>query len=206
MQTARAEEVSNARKKSEARREGALVAEQELKPLVEAGIINAKNAADASVKAFERLEPIYQNIRNLREGVTLLDEGAGTGVVEKRLPSVRAASVKLDNLQGRLGLDIIQSTTFGSLSEAELRFALDTAIPQGLGETQLRGWLNEKADVQEKLADYLESAAIFLGTPGNTVADWVKKQKLQQSQPQGQPSQSQPASNVISFDAQGNRL
>ncbi len=42
---------------------------------------------------------------------------------------------------------------------------------------ELAAWFEEKKASQEKLADYVESAAIYLGTPGNTVAGWIKKKR-----------------------------
>ena len=188
----RFEKVSNERKKSEGRRTGALEAERELKGEVEAGIIGQKEAAKISVDAFKRLEPIRKNINNLNEGISLLREkGARTGVITRYLPSIESSSIKLDNLQGRLGLDIVSTTTFGSLSEAELRFALDTAMPKNLQPAELAGWLEEKKKAQEKLSDTLESAAIYLGTPGNTVSGWIKKNKVAKAQKKAAPMQPQ---------------
>lgn len=159
------------------RRRAALEAEEELKGKVEAGVVSAKEAAKASVDAFNRLEKINSGLVNIDEAISLIDQGASTGAIQSKLPSVRAASVKLDNLQGRLGLDVVGNTTFGALSEAELKFALDVALPKKLKGQELKQWLIEKRNAQEKLADYVESAAIFLGTPGNTVPDWIAKQR-----------------------------
>lgn len=176
---ARAEKVSNLRIAAGEKKRAALESELDLKGQVESGVITAKEAAKISVKAFERLENINTNIANIDEGIMLLDEEspAATGFVEKMMPSIRKNSVKLDNLQGRLGLDVLHSTTFGALSAAELKFALSTALPTGLKGPELRKWLVAKKESQEKLADYIEASAIYLGTPGNTVAGWVKKQR-----------------------------
>ena len=174
---ARAEKVSNQRKAAGGKKRAALEEELNLKAKVEANVIGAKEAAKISVAAFDRLEKINSNISNIDEAIGLIDQGAETGVVRSKLPSVRTAAIKLDNLQGRLGLDIIQNTTFGALSEAELKFALDTALPQKLSGPELRSWLVEKKESQEKLSDYLEAAAIYLGTPGNTVKGWMEKQR-----------------------------
>jgi hypothetical protein len=178
--TARAQKISNVRKAAGEKKTASLEAEQDLKAVVESGVISAKDAAKISTKAFDRLEGINQNIRNIDEAIALIDGGAQTGVVESRLPSIRQASVKLDNLQGRLGLDVLRTTTFGALSAAELKFALDTALPKGLQPDELKSWLIEKRAAQEKLSDYIESAAIYLGTPGNTVAGLIAKNRAKQ--------------------------
>jgi hypothetical protein len=177
VQRARAEKVSNARKMAGEKKRAALEADEELKAKVEAGVLNAKEAAKISVKAFDNLQGINQNIANIDEAIRLVDEGAETGFIASKLPSIRKASIELDNLQGRLGLDVIRNTTFGALSESELKFALDTALPQSLQGQDLKECLQRKKDAQEKLADYIEASAIFLGQKGNTVADWMQKQR-----------------------------
>ncbi|MCP4140743.1 MAG: hypothetical protein GY755_10715 [Chloroflexi bacterium] len=175
---ARAQKVSNARKAAGEKKRAVLESELDLKAKVEAGVIGAKDAAKISTKAFDRLEGINQNIANLDEGIRLLkEEGANTGVVDKYLPSFKKATIRLNNLQGQLGLDVLRNTTFGALSASELAFALDTAVPKGLQPLELAAWFEEKKASQEKLADYVESAAIYLGTPGNTVAGWIKKKR-----------------------------
>jgi hypothetical protein len=148
---------------------------------------NVKAASKLADDSFKRLESVRANIANYDEAIRLIDEGAQTGVIASRLPSVRQASIALDNLQGRLGLDVIGNTTFGALSEAELRFALSTALPQNMRPQELKVWLQQKRDAQEKLAAYLEQAAIFLGTPGNTVKDWIELQRARQRGTQQPP-------------------
>ena len=76
-----------------------------------------------------------------------------------------------------MGLDVIGNTTFGALSESELAFALSSALPTKLPPQALRKWLIEKRKVQQKFADYLQHVAIFLGTPGNTIAGWLDIQR-----------------------------
>jgi len=145
----------------------------------------ATESIKASVDAFKGLKTARDNIAFMDEGIRLLDQGAGTGAVEGRLPSIKAASVRLDNLQARMGLNVIQNTTFGSLSAQELAFALSTALPQGLDAPALLQWMTEKRNAQDKLAKYLEEAAVFLGTPPNTIADFIrfKRQRGQDVQP-----------------------
>ena len=165
LQTARNEEISQASEKA-----GAIQA--------------AKVAIDASKDAFDKIAPLNVAIANIDEAIAEIDAGAKSGAVEGRLPSIRAASIRLDNLQKRLGLDVIQNTTFGALSESELNFALDAALPKGLDEPELRKWLVDKQNAQRKLADYLENVAVFLGTPGNTIPKWLEAQReLQEAQP-----------------------
>jgi hypothetical protein len=157
----------------------------------------AEESIKQSIDAFKKLAPIKKNIKNLNEGIRLIDEGAQTGVIAKRFPSIKSASVQLDNLQGRLGLDIIADVTFGALSESELAFAKDTALPIGLEGEPLKEWLTRKRDSQKVLAESLEEAALFLGDPGNNVPDYIRLKRAQQTQPTAQPTQQQPATEAL---------
>ena len=152
-----------------------------------------KKAAEAAIKvstdAFTRLEPLRTNIVNIDDAISLIDEGAKTGVIAPKLPSIRSASIKLDTLQKKLGLDVIASTTFGALSEGEREFALSTALPKTLKGADLKEWLIEKKRVQEKLISQLSEAATFLGTPGNTIADFIELKQLESQSGTGGISQ-----------------
>lgn len=154
----------------------------------------AGEAIKQSVKAFERLAPIKKNIQNLTEGIRLIsEEGAESGVIAKHFPSMKSASIQLDNLQGRLGLDIIADVTFGALSESELAFAKDTALPIGLEGPALIDWLTRKRDAQRILAQSLTDAALFLGEPGNSIPDYIRMKQAQQEPAAPTIPQAQPA-------------
>ena len=137
----------------------------------------AVSAINQSNKAIEGLGKIKTSVLNIDRAIEAIDQGAGTGPLRSFLPSIKTSSVALDNVQGQLGLDVIATTTFGALSESELAFALSTALPTKMRPKELRKWLIKKKATQEKLGNYLENAAIFLGVPGNTPALWVKEQR-----------------------------
>lgn len=143
----------------------------------------AKVAIGKSKEAFERMTLAQENIATMGDAIDELDAGAQTGAIQSRLPSIRAASIRLDNIQKQLGLDVIGGVTFGALSKGELDLALSKALPTGLDETALRGWLVTKKEAQEKLVDNLQEAAIFLGTPGNTLAKFLQLKKGQGATP-----------------------
>lgn len=141
---------------------------------VAAGKAAGTAAIKASDDARKQLTTINSNIAKYDEAIQLLEDGAQTGAVVSSLPSVQAASVQLDNVQRQLGLNVIEQVTFGALSEGELQLALETALPTNLPRKELIQWLVSKKSAQEKLAKELEGAAIFLGTPGNTVAEYMQ--------------------------------
>lgn len=126
--------------------------------------------------AFDQLGPIRTAIANLDDVERVIEAGAGTGVVQSRLPSIRAASIELDNLRNRMGLDVIGGTTFGALSESELQFALDTALPDRLEGPDLLDWVRRKRTAQQKVLDALTDQAKFFSR-GGTINDLLLKQE-----------------------------
>ena len=162
------------------KKKAVLEAEKDIAPLISGGKEAAKAAIKLSAESFKRLEPLQQNLSNIDDAIRLIDEGASTGVIASKLPSVRKASIELDNLQKKLGLDVIASTKFGALSEGEREFALSSALPKTLRGPDLKKWLQRKRVVQEKLISQLQDAAVFLGTPGNTIADFIELKKVEQ--------------------------
>lgn len=142
----------------------------------------ATNAIETSQRAFERLPAVRTAIGNLDEAIRLVEEeGANTGTIASRFPSIQSASIELDNIQSQLGLDVIGNTTFGALSESELRFALSAALPTNLPPERLKRWLERKKSTQQELSRYLEDAATYLGRPGNTVSDFLDLQRGRQA-------------------------
>lgn len=135
------------------------------------------DAATASGKAVEQVGKIRANITNLREVIRLVGEGAETGPLAAKLPSIRASSIELDNMQKQLGLDVIGAVTFGALSKGELDLALSKALPTHLQGPDLVSWTNRKIAAQEKLSDYYEKQGIYLSKPGSSQAGWLEQQK-----------------------------
>lgn len=120
---------------------------------------------------------MQSSIGTINEALDALDGGARAGAIDRYLPNITEASARLQNAMDRMGLDVISATTFGALSEGELRLAMETAVPRNLNEDDLRVWLTRRRDAQQKAAQMLASAAEFLSKPGNTLNDWVKQNK-----------------------------
>lgn len=166
----------------------------------------ASSAIKESVNAFKKMVGIRKTISLYEEGIRLLsEEGANTGPIYKMAPSFKAASIELENVQANLGLNVIQNTTFGSLSKEELLFALDTTMPRAMTPEKLIDWMVRKRDSQMKLSKYLEKAAIFLGTPPNTIADFIRQQKTKQFAGAKESEPKKPEG-VIRFDKKGKRI
>lgn len=139
---------------------------------------------------FKAIQSINKNMLNLDRAITLLEGGAKTGAIERFLPSIRAASVELDQVRGELGLDVVSAVTFGALSAGELGLALGVALPTGLDEAELIDHLNRRKDAQSKLLEYYNEQIQFLsgkdeaGNP-NTIAKFLQSKR----QPEAAPDQ-----------------
>lgn len=138
--------------------------------------VGTKQSLDLADKYYQKIAPINNAIANFDDAVRLIDSGAGTGKIESLLPSFRQSSIELDNVRRNLGLNVIQNTTFGALSEGELKLALDTGLPTGLNGPELKDWISRKKDAQVKMRDYLENAVSYLGE-GHSIADLSKQQR-----------------------------
>jgi len=159
------------------------------KALLQGKSAAVKQAINKGAAAFDKIQPISTAIANYDEAISALDSGAETGVIASMLPSFKKASIELDNVVKRLGLDVIGNTTFGALSESELAFALKAAIPDNLQPADLKQWLIAKRDAQKKVKARVEEAATFLSNGTHTISDWVEFDKAKQLNQQNQVSE-----------------
>jgi hypothetical protein len=140
--------------------------------------------------AFKSSQSIRSNIVNLKEAIAQIDAGANTGVIASKFPNLLNASIELQNIQSRLGLDVVGQTTFGALSGSELNLALQTGLPTNLEGPALKQWLIKRIEAQENVSKYLTKQATYLSKPGNTLAGWMEKmqneaEEKQRSEAQG---------------------
>lgn len=185
------------------------------------GELTASSRAKAIDKGFEQIGKIDLGLSNIDAAIEAVNNGANTGFLAKKFPSIKAASVMLDNIQGRMALDVIGAVTFGALSQGELDLAREVALPTGLKGPALVGHLQKRKAAQQKLRDYYGEQIQFLDQ-GGTVAGFLRSKKRESSSAtptqntQGQagipvatPSTSAPSAQkgagVIMTDANGNR-
>lgn len=139
----------------------------------------AKGFGEAQVTfvtdALASASTVRGNIRTMDEAIQAIDDGAQAGLIYNRMPRITEAGATLQNAMDRMGLDVIGSVTFGALSEGELRLAMSTAVPRGLSAPELRNWLVQRRDAQEKVLAALTEQAEFLSNPENTLNDWVTR-------------------------------
>lgn len=159
-----------------------------------------KAAIAKSGQFFDQIGKIREANLNVDEAIRLLrEEGAASGPIISKFPSIKSSAVQLDNVRRKMGLDVIGAVTFGALSKGELDLALDTAIPLDLEPPELIQWLENRKAAQEKLSGYYEEAATFLGTPGNTIPKWLKQQKAKKQIQDSGPGETFTSQSGVSF-------
>jgi len=118
-------------------------------------------------EVFNQFNIIDQQIRDFRRIGQLVDEGAKTGFIQKFLPSTDAATTELRQIANKMGIDIINSATFGALSATELRLALSTGFDQNLTGDELVDYIERKIAAQTKLRNALmPEVQMLLGGSG----------------------------------------
>jgi uncharacterized protein YpiB (UPF0302 family) len=162
--------------------------------------LTGASRAKAIDSGFSKIQNINSNIGNIDRAISAIDEGASTGAIESRFfPTIRSATVKLEQIQKELGLDIIGAVSFGALSEGELQLALNTALPTNLEPKELKKFLEDKRQAQSKLRDYYKDQINFLDS-GGTLAGYLRsKERDNQQQPQGSTQTQSQTSSVGRF-------
>jgi hypothetical protein len=154
-------------------------AKAEIKQAEKFAELTGSSRAKAIDKGFDSIIKISRSIKNIDDAISALDKGAGVGAVERIWPSIRAASVELDNVRGRMALDVVGATTFGALSKGELDLAKDVALPTGLNTEELKAFLIEKRAAQTKLMAYYNEQIQFIDQ-GGTVAGFLREKERQE--------------------------
>ena len=161
------------------------------------GELTGSSRSKAIDNGIERMSKIDLGLNNINRAIGVLEGGAGSGAIQKYLPSFKAASIALDHVQKSMALDVIGAVTFGALSEGELNLAKEVALPIGLDGPELIAHLKERRTSQEKLRAYFNEQIQFLDQ-GGTVAGFMReKERATGGASSGQS---------FSFDAQGNLI
>jgi len=113
---------------------------------------------DISIKRSDEIgqkaSGLESNLMLFQQALTQLNNGAESGLVISRLPAFDAQTAALRSIAQQLGIQTINSATFGALSEKELELALSTNMNLSLKPEELRKQIIEKMEATQKL--YLE--------------------------------------------------
>ena len=131
-------------------------------------------AKEVGQQSFGQMEKMQNDIRELSTARRLIiEEGASAGIMQKYMPSFDAATSEFRAIANRLGIEVINSATFGALSETELALALETGFPRNLSGDELIKWIDEKIRVQTKMSQALYNKARSL-TSGITYSSFIQ--------------------------------
>jgi hypothetical protein len=131
-------------------------------------------AKEVGQQSFGQMEKMQNDIRELSTARRLIiEEGASAGIMQKYMPSFDAATSEFRAIANRLGIEVINSATFGALSETELELALSTGFPRTLTPSKTVEWIDEKIRVQNVLKDLLYKKARSL-TSGITYSSFIQ--------------------------------
>lgn len=152
--------------------------QESLRKIAEAGGTSgaqakAKLSVKAADEAIQQVVTIDAGISLLDEGIKELQSGADVGILDKFLPSIKESSARFDNVADRMGLQVVQSVTFGALSAGELKVAMATAVPPNLDNKQLEKWFTDRKDAQTKLRKFYFNIAKKASEEGKTPAEIV---------------------------------
>lgn len=151
--------------------------EQELEQEGDLRQQDVEMAMSAGQKAFGQFETLGGQVDKLYGALEAVRDGAETGVIRQFLPAIDANTAQLRAIGNQLGIDIINSATFGALNATELRLALSTGLDLSLKGQALEDHIAAKIGAQEKLRNELYDKAREL-TSGIGYSEFIQKNRV----------------------------
>lgn len=170
----------------------------------------SKTQLQAKVRRHEKaVDDLTKQLGGFNEEARLLDEAeqllqtgnVTTGTIANMFPSFEEETIRLQNIGQKLGLNIIQNTTFGALSEAEMNLAMQTGFPTNLQPEALLQWTRDRRAARAKLKNEIVSAIRFMNAQdpndpeyANAQANWQAQREAEanaQAEAQQAPAQAQ---------------
>ena len=132
-------------------------------------------AKEKGFLAFGRASDMDESLAKLESAREAVNNGASSGFLARFVPSFSAATTSLRTTANSLGIDIINSATFGALSEKELQLALSTGLDLNLQGAELKKHIADKIAAQTKMRDWLMSQAKILTKGDITYSSYIQK-------------------------------
>jgi hypothetical protein len=116
-------------------------------------LADVEAARERGEKVFDQSQQVNRSINIMKQARDLAasPEGVRSGVIDRFLPAFDANTALFRSLRTTLGIDVINSATFGALSAAELNLALSKDIDDSLSGQALVNHLDRKIAAQNKL-------------------------------------------------------
>lgn len=160
--------------------------EQQMDIEREIRLADREQAQQIGFSAFQRADQLGESIGSLYTAYNAIDEGAESGMFRSMLPAFNASTAQLRTVASQLGIDVINSATFGALSEKELQLALATELDLSLPPAELRKQIEDRIRAKDKLRVELIKAARELTSGNMTYSQFIKQyQALPMAPPSG---------------------
>lgn len=153
-------------------------------------LADREQAQQIGFSAFQRADQLGESIGSLYTAYSAIEDGAESGVFRSMIPAFDASTAQLRTVASQLGIDVINSATFGALSEKELQLALATELDLSLPPSELRKQIEDRIRAKDKLRVELIKAARELTGGNMTYSQFIKQyQALPMAPPPGVPLQ-----------------
>lgn len=136
-------------------------------------IKDRETATKMGQNAYQESRDLRDQIRQFELVMENIDDGALSGWLVDKLPAMDDRTALLRGLQNKLGISVINSATFGALSEREMAMAMATNLNLNLPPNELRKMVLEQIRVRRKLAMEFERQAEKLLNKGASWSEFV---------------------------------
>jgi len=136
-----------------------LIGKQQRIAAQEALILDKKEAQEKGTEYYVKAQAYRRQVDEFERIMSASEEGALSGAIAQYLPAFDAETAILRGLVNELGISVINSATFGALSEKEMQMAMRTNIYEGLEPEELREQVMMQIKARRKLAQEYEKLA-----------------------------------------------
>ena len=133
-----------------------------------------QTAMSRGVEAMGAATILQANVDKYKQALIASESGAQSGTFRQLLPALDAQTAELRRLGSLLGIDIINSATFGALSATELNLALSTGLDLSLSPAELQEDLKKRLGASQKLYDEYMKIARRLSSGDVGYSDYIK--------------------------------
>jgi len=152
--------------------------EREIREYDTQSVLDEKDYEEArgkGVRAYDQLLDLKKNTSLLQEARLEVMAGAKTGLLYGSgwIPAFTKETARLSQITKMMGINVINSATFGALSEKEMALALSVDIDRTLPKDELLKLLDQKIAAQEKLQREIGYYAERLNTGRVKYSDFV---------------------------------
>ena len=131
-------------------------------------------------KIFDSVQSNTKLANQYDRAIKQLDSGANTGVIYRKLPSIKEQSILVDVIRKEIGMEVLGSGLLGvNPTDRDVNFALDTAIPDNLNPEALKRELARRSQVLRDLNAAQREYYRLIDEEGYTKGDILKMAKNQ---------------------------